>query len=404
LTTIDLSIELLQVALSVRPMLSRAPSDKEWDAIFRFAEEQAIMGVLFGGVERLPAEQRPYIDLLMDWLGQVEYLKTQNEEQDKGCMEVCRMFGENGFGTMILKGQGIARLYKAGSNGLKGLNAVNSLNPKPSTLNLVRTSGDIDIWCWPKVGTKHKTQGAMGRVWSEVIEFPSLDERREMIYNFCRDVVKDYDPKKEGDMHTSYTRADGVTVEVHCTPHFFRSSKRDKLLQKWFEDNIKAVDLQECADFGTPTLEMNMVYLLLHVHGHYLFEGIGLRQIIDYYLLLDQLKSYNEGVRKMILQKAFAKMKEFGVDKFAGAMMWVLAEKMKLSAECMLCKPDARRGKLLWNTIIAGGNFGHNWGSIAHDDWSHPFHRIWRYLKRNGQLVWYYPEEVLWHAVRRVRE
>lgn len=63
---IELGIELLQVALGVRPMLSRAPSDKEWDEIFHFAEEQAIMGVLFGGVERLPAEQRPYMDLLME--------------------------------------------------------------------------------------------------------------------------------------------------------------------------------------------------------------------------------------------------------------------------------------------------------------------------------------------------
>ena len=129
----------------MRAALTCVPSDKEWNSIYRFAKEQSILGVLFGGVKQLPAGQSPNRDWLMDWLGQVVYLKTKNELLDKTCADVCKMFHENGFDSCILKGQANNCMYQSSDD-----------SKVPS--ELVRTPGDIDVWVWPQIGSKQKTQ------------------------------------------------------------------------------------------------------------------------------------------------------------------------------------------------------------------------------------------------------
>ena len=394
LTTTDLGIELLQVSFGMRAALTCVPSDKEWNSIYRFAKEQSILGVLFGGVKQLPAGQRPNRDLLMDWLGQVVYLKTKNELLDKTCADVCKMFHENGFDSCILKGQANNCMYQSSDD-----------SKVPS--ELVRTPGDIDVWVWPQIGSKQKTQGMMGRVWNEVNTMPSLDERRVMIYNFCRDTIKGYDARKEGKLHTSFSLDNGVIVEVHCTPSLMNSKTHDKKLQQWFESYINTSlqkKSQGSKNFPTPTLEFNLVYQIHHMYRHYLFEGIGLKQVIDYHMLLRDLDTMDARERNLATKQVVRTFKELGIDKFASAMMWVLSDCLGVDRNIILCKPDAKYGKHLWHTILEGGNFGRNWGTIVHDDWSHPIRRIKRYIKRNSQLLFLYPEEVLWHALRRVKE
>ena len=393
LTTTDLGIELLQVSFGMRAALTCVPSDKEWNNIYRFAKEQSILGVLFGGVEQLPVEQRPNRDLLMDWFGKVVCLKIQNELLDKTCMDVCKMFHENGFNSCILKGQGNNRMYQSGGSKI------------PSAL--IRTPGDIDIWVWPQIGSNQKMQGKMGRVSYMVDSMPSLDERRVMIYNFCRDTIKGYDARKEGKLHTSFSLDDGIIVEVHCTPSMMNSKTHDKKLQLWFESYINTSlqkRSQDFENFPTPTLEFNLVYQIHHMYRHYLFEGIGLKQVIDYYMLLKNLDALDARVRNLVTKQVVRTFEELGIDKFASAMMWVLSDCLGVNRNIILCKPNAKLGKHLWRTILEGGNFGHNWGSIAHDDWRHPIRRIKRYVKRNGQLLFLYPEEVIWHAARRLKE
>lgn len=78
-----LELELLQVALGQRPELSRVPTLVEWQQLSLFAEEQSMIGLFYGGIEKLPKAQLPEMDLLMDWIGQEVYIKTQKEEHDK---------------------------------------------------------------------------------------------------------------------------------------------------------------------------------------------------------------------------------------------------------------------------------------------------------------------------------
>lgn len=121
-------------------------------------------------------------------------------------------------------------------------------------------------------------------------------------------------------------------------------------------------------------------------------------------MLLRNLDTLDARERNLATKQVVRTFKELGIDKFASAMMWVLSDCLGVDCNIILCKPDAKHGRHLWHTILEGGNFGHNWGSIVHDDWSHPIRRIKRYIKRNSQLLFLYPEEVLWHALRRVKE
>ena len=64
-------------------------------------------------------------------------------------------------------------------------------------------------------------------------------------------------------------------------------------LQKWFRRNAdlqcsNVVSLPDGAgDIAIPTTAFNVVYQLTHLYHHFFDEGIGMRQIIDYFLVVN---------------------------------------------------------------------------------------------------------------------
>ena len=123
--TQQLFFELIRVALGTQEQLSVTPTDQEWDDIFKQSRKQTIVGVCFTGLEKLPAQQRPYSDLVVSWYAYNGKTEKKSRLLDERTDEVLTFFRSNGFQAVILKGQGIAQLY-----------------PNP----LRRVSGDIDVW------------------------------------------------------------------------------------------------------------------------------------------------------------------------------------------------------------------------------------------------------------------
>ena len=122
----DLFIELLQVSLGIRDCLSRVPSTKEWGDLFDESAKQAVSGIAFEGVKKLPDSQRPPQMLLFEWIGLSEQIRQQNTVVDKQTRKIWHHLKQDGQNAAILKGQGIATLY--------------------GELAPYRQSGDIDIW------------------------------------------------------------------------------------------------------------------------------------------------------------------------------------------------------------------------------------------------------------------
>ena len=128
-----LFFELLQVAIGNRQALTSRPTDEEWEFLYSECEKQALLGVAFAGVERLPKEQFPPFDVAAEWVHDAQVAKERNKLLNKRCCEVCDIFDRDGFYSCILKGQSNLANY-------------------PEYLKDYRTAGDIDVLCWPKNG------------------------------------------------------------------------------------------------------------------------------------------------------------------------------------------------------------------------------------------------------------
>lgn len=77
--------------------------------------------------------------LYLTWMGMTAQIQKKNETLNQQCAELQAKLSADGMRSCILKGQGIASLYKCGgSNGLSSSSGYDLIG--------LRQSGDIDIW------------------------------------------------------------------------------------------------------------------------------------------------------------------------------------------------------------------------------------------------------------------
>ena len=84
-----------------------------------------------------------------------------------------------------------------------------------------------------------------------------------------------------------------MPVELHFFPCSMNNPIYHARLQKWFRRNADLqcshiVGLPDGAgDIAIPTTAFNVIYQLCHLYHHFFDEGIGMRQIIDYFLVVN---------------------------------------------------------------------------------------------------------------------
>lgn len=333
-------IQLIQVAIGQRVKLSRVLTQEEWRDIFEQAMLQAVAGICFAGLEKLPKEQWPHKELLYEWIGLVEGIKQRNILLDKQTAEIWLQLKESGLSAVVLKGQGIALEYEELSN--------------------FRQSGDIDLW----------VDGGYQRVCDFVQRtHPSCDLA---YHRFHYDAFPD------------------TEVELHHRPTLMRNFLDDRKLSKWYEgfDANKFIYLSE-KGFAIPPSDFNVIFILTHIYRHFLFEGVGLRQVMDYYFVLKK-HSYNLNILE--IRKTLHSLR---LEKFACAMMWVLYSQFGLGKDKLICSPNAKEGAFLLNEILLTGNFGQ-----ADKRYNYKrFYKLRHQLSHGCHLLLHYPSEILWTPV-----
>ena len=356
----------LRSCLGYKGDMSRVVASMDWQELYSFASKQAILGLCFDGIERLGKEypeelRRNQIgrELLMTWMGKAQQISRQNMKVNTVASKLYSMLREDGLRCCILKGQGNALMYS---------------NPYS------RTPGDIDVW---------------------------IDASRERIMEYAQKKFELGDDIRLQHLETSL---DGVPVELHFFPCSMNNPIYHARLQKWFRRNA---DLQSshivglpdgAGDIAIPTMAFNVIYQLCHLYHHFFDEGIGMRQIIDYYYVVnnDELLVIRDTLQR--------ELKYLGLWKFAGAVMYVLHEALGLSEEKMIAPMDEKRGELLLAEILEGGNFGRHftqYGGFTHQSMGKKyFLKIWR----NMHFVRFYPAEALcepifrtWHFFWRLK-
>ena len=362
----------------------------DWRALYAMARKQCLVGVLFDGIKRLPADVGMDKGLLFQWMAQNQTLRKANARLDKAAVEVAEWFGRKGFRTCVLKGQGNALLYPPG---------------------MERTPGDIDLW---------------------------VDGGDRKVVSFVRSLSPD---EKVCYHHIGFPEYNGVEVEVHFRPSFLFCFRHNRRLQRYYERVMDEqfahkVKLGEQGEVAVPKAEFNLIFQLTHIFTHLMNEGIGLRQLLDYFFLLkntdfigntdgvsgntngdgfllntdftdntDRIGGNADGVDRRLLQD---ELRRLGLWEFAGAVMYIMKEVFGLEDNRLIVPPDVKRGRLVLKEVLEAGNFGQydkrNW--FGHSALGHNLQRLYRDMR----LVRYFPEEALsepffriWHFFWRKR-
>ena len=293
----------------------------------------------------------------MTWMGKAQQIHRQNMKVNAVAGKLFSMLREDGMRCCVLKGQGNALMY-----------------PNPYS----RTPGDIDVW---------------------------IDASRERIMEYAQ---KKFELEDDIRLQHQETSLDGVPVELHFFPCSMNNILYHARLQKWFRGNADLqcshiVGLPDGAgDIAIPTTAFNVIYQLTHLYHHFFDEGIGMRQIIDYYYNNDELLVVRDTLQR--------ELKYLGLWKFAGAVMYVLHEALGLPEEKMIAPMGEKRGKLLLAEILNGGNFGKHFTKYGHFTQQGMAKKYFLKIWRNMHFVRYYPAEALsepifrtWHFFWRLK-
>ena len=362
----------------------------DWRALYAMARKQCLVGVLFDGIKRLPADVGMDKGLLFQWMAQNQTLRKANARLDKAAVEVAEWFGRKGFRTCVLKGQGNALLYPPG---------------------MERMPGDIDLW---------------------------VDGGDRKVVSFVRSLSPD---EKVCYHHIGFPEYNGVEVEVHFRPSFLFCFRHNRRLQGYYERVMDEqfahrVKLGGQGDVAVPKAEFNLIFQLTHIFTHLMNEGIGLRQLLDYFFLLkntdfigntdggaffantdftdntdkfsgnvdgdgfllntdftdntDRIGGNADGVDRRLLQN---ELRRLGLWEFAGAVMYIMKEVFGLEDNRLIVPPDVKRGRLVLKEVLEAGNFGQydkrNW--FGHSALGHNLQRLYRDMR----LVRFFPAEAL---------
>ena len=335
--------DFLRFCIGTTSEIPASVKDADWKVMYDLAKKQALIGVLFHGIKQLPKELAPDADLLFKWMGIAQKIRQQNIRLFIDSAKVSNNFKQLGFRNCVLKGQGNALLY-------------------PDLY--MRTPGDIDIYL----------HGGRKRI-------------MEYVDKVCPNQVMRYH-------HVDFPMMK-TPIEAHFTPSYMFFPIHNRRMQKWFKE---VMDLQ-CSNVVTlpdgygeitvPTMNFNVIYILSHLYRHVFTEGIGLRQLLDYYYVLinDELLVIRDTLHR--------ELKYLGLWKFAGAVMYVLHETLGLPEEKMIAPVDVNEGRFLLAEIMQGGNFGQYDTRLGNKEDEGKLHRYLRMSLRNLRFVKHYPTEAL---------
>lgn len=333
--------ELIRLSVGSSSVLSSHPSSHEWQSLLTEAIKQAIDGVSFEGFlkyQEFSENVQESKKIKLQWIAGVLLLEQRNELTNLRVQQLSDFFSQGKFRTCVLKGQGIALLYP---------------NPKH------RHCGDIDLW---------------------------VEGKRDDIVNYIRSKgIKVYD------VHLVHATAEffkDVAVEIHFCPSWMYNPFFNRRLQLFFASQASAqfAHYDEKVGFAYPTIFFNLVHSMVHINRHVFEEGIGLRQLMDYYFILKHSSCEERS-------EAYNVLCSVGLRKFVGAVMYVMQQVFLLEEDLMLGRPNSILGSRLLDSIMAGGNFGKALG-LKHG--SNRLEKGLLQLKHNLQLMLPYANEALW--------
>lgn len=279
-------LALLRIALGTQTELPRPLTPAEWMGVYNIARSQWLVGVMMEGIERLPEDMRPPEGLRLDWIGQALYIEQCNHLMTHVASTLP---------GLQLKGQAVAQFY-----------------PRPER----RQCGDIDIW---------------------------MPEGREAALRWAHEHLQECEMPNA--FHISCPDYHGVPVEVHWTPTIMHNPWLNRRLQHYYRQLA-----EQPMGSGRSIAEQPVVYLLHHAFNHLLTEGLGLRQLVDLYWVLQHPECVPEDIAEQLRQ--------LHLTRFMAAVGHILTQHLGLPAQRLPIAPNPSLGEKLLQEVIEDGDLG----------------------------------------------
>lgn len=282
--------------------LPRELSPQVSSFILQMAKEQTISGLIIDALIRndVRIEQKA----VFESVGILEQIKETNRQLNKELLQFANLMKQSQVEYVVVKGQTVAALY---------------LEP------LLRMPGDIDFL----VSDYRSSSKVIADAWN--IEFPESLIDKEVAFNH-----------------------NGVTYELHTVLTQFGSYRHRKVWRALMNTTPSIIKIED-AEVLTVQPMVNAIYLFVHLFFHFIREGVGLRQLCDWAMLL---RHYQNEIDSKQLENV---LNSLGMTNAFKAFGCLLVDKLGLqSFPLKLTEKDRRYTEKLLNDILKSGNFGHN--------------------------------------------
>ena len=233
---------LLRIAVGTRCVEVPNVEGVSWQGVYDLAHSQGVLAVAFDGLTKLFEQDKAFAksfpqSLKFQWINALCNIEQRYKKQQMLSAELADRWAEQGIKTFVLKGLAISSYY-----------------PEPTH----RECGDLDCF------------------------LPGNYERGNVVAEKCgAKVERDFYKHS----HISYK---GLMVENHqfCTP--IRGSRIRKAFERHLQHLLATKPLTPIEDTQllSPCADFNALFLTAHSFGHFLTEGIKLRHILDWALLI----------------------------------------------------------------------------------------------------------------------
>lgn len=352
-------LELLQSGLWGRPATSCFfVGTVQWAALLQLARSQALLGIVFDGLDTLLPPYRPPQELYIRWCAAVAQVEQANECLDHRVAEVIDLYRQASLHPVLLKGQGIARCY---------------LRPEH------RQCGDIDVY----LGGHHgydKANRILGRQGATLVA-------------------------EEGYIHSSYNYR-GVMIENHLFIAKLNAPWANRRFQELARQEVEHP--QRVVDIAgrpvmLPSPTFDALYIFAHAFKHLVVGGVGLRQLCDWCRLLHTHREQIDYIRLV------NELHRLGLYRAAQVFRHIAISHLGLPPDDLplnLCSDQIcaayKEGEQLLDEIFATGNFGQYDTRMAPRPpgrWQGKWYTFKRVVRRCCRLYRLAPAEVLWQPL-----
>ena len=324
-------------------------STEQWAYLGEKAMAQGVLGIVLDGVERLEAS--PYgptreltKEQKLEWIGHVMQIEQGNRHQYEVMNELAQKWVDDGCRVMVMKGQANSLMY-----------------PHPDH----RAPGDIDCYLFDN-------------------------------YQLGNDIAKREGANvDEGWYKHSQISYKGELFENHFYFVHTREGKRSKRLQQELERALQVKDWSTFPESKVllPPVQWNAMFLTYHACGHFLSEGLRLKQILDWAVFLRK-------EQRQIDWKAFYEYcDKYHFRRFADAMTAICVQYLGVKIEVPEITTESPYVEKILESTLYDEGYIYNAGEGI---WKSRWHVIrslfkyrWRYKEIYQECVW----KQLWRYV-----